>query len=198
MTDQTIMLVLRVVHILFGLFWAGAAIVLAAFVIPAARANGSSGGRFMMELMQRRRLSAWLGTAAALTILSGATMYWRIATDMHDAWMRSRPGIVLGLGGLVALVAMILGAGVAAPTAKKLEALDRDARHPDGRPEPALVHARADASGMSPLELPPPSGPPPEIVAELERLQSRLTVVARAIAVLLVIAATCMATARYL
>jgi hypothetical protein len=113
--------------------------------------------------MQRRRLSASLAVAAALTILSGATMYWRIATDMHDAWVRSRPGIVLGFGGLTALIAFALGGGVAAPTARKLEALSRDA--------PRSI---------------------------LERLQSRLSRVSCAIAVLLVITATCMAIARYL
>jgi uncharacterized membrane protein len=157
------MLVLRIVHILFGLFWAGTAIALAAFVIPAARANGPTGGQLLRELLQRRRLSASLAVAAALTILSGATMYWRIATDMHDAWVRSRPGIVLGFGGLTALIAFALGGGVAAPTARKLEALSRDA--------PRSI---------------------------LERLQSRLSRVSCAIAVLLVITATCMAIARYL
>ncbi len=163
MPDQTMMLALRIVHILFGLFWAGTAIALAAFVIPAARANGPTGGRLLRELMQRRRLSASLAVAGALTILSGATMYWRIATDMHDAWVRSRPGLALGLGGITALVAFALGGGVAAPTARKLEALASDA--------PRSI---------------------------LERLQSRLARVAWAIAVLLVITATCMAIARYL
>jgi uncharacterized membrane protein len=128
MPDQTkMMLALRIVHILFGLFWAGTAIALAVFVIPAARANGPTGGQLLRELMQRRRLSASLAVAAALTILSGATMYWRIATDMHDTWMRSRPGLVLGFGGLTAPIAFALGGGVAAPTARKLEALSRDA-----------------------------------------------------------------------
>jgi uncharacterized membrane protein len=163
MPDQTMMLALRIVHILFGLFWAGTAIALAAFVIPAARANGPTGGRMLREIMQRRRLSASLAIAAALTIVSGATMYWRIATDMHDAWVRSRPGIVLGFGGLAALIAFALGAGVAAPTARKLEALAHDA--------PRSI---------------------------MERLQSRIARVSSAIAVLLVITATCMAIARYL
>ena len=199
MTDQSVMLVLRVVHIVFGLFWAGTAVVLAAFVIPAARANGPAGGRLLQELMHRRRLSSWLATAAALTILSGAAMYWRIATDMHDAWIRSRPGMVLGFGGLMALIAAVLGGGVAAPTAKRLEALGRAAQAAAPMPEPTLAYAAPDALTLSLVELPPASaGPPPEIVAERDRLQARLERVARAIAVLLVIAATCMAIARYL
>jgi uncharacterized membrane protein len=161
MPDQTMMLALRIVHIVFGLFWAGTAIALAAFVIPAARANGATGGCVLREIMQQRRLSASLAVAAALTILSGATMYWRIATDMHDAWVRSRPGLVLGFGGLTALIAFVLGAVVAAPTARKLEALAHDA--------PRSI---------------------------LDPLQSRLARAARAIAVLLVITATCLAIAR--
>jgi len=198
MPDQTMMLALRIVHILFGLFWAGTAIALAVFVIPAARANGPTGGRLLREIMQRRRLSASLAVAAALTILSGATMYWRIATDMHDAWVRSRPGLVLGFGGLTALVAFALGGAVAAPTARKLEALTRGAPRSIPEPEHALAHVAADAATALALEPPPQPGPPPEIAAEVERLQARLARVARAIAVLLVITATCMAIARYL
>ncbi|HET7550102.1 MAG TPA: hypothetical protein VFK04_02360 [Gemmatimonadaceae bacterium] len=198
MPDQTMMLALRIVHIVFGLFWAGTAIALAAFVIPAARANGPTGGRLLREIMQRRRLSASLAVAAALTILSGATMYWRIATDMHDAWMRSRPGLVLGFGGLTALIAFALGAGVAAPTARKLEALARNAPRSIPEPEPALAHVGADAATDVAPELPRQPGAPPEITAELERLQLRLARVAYATAVLLVITATCMAIARYL
>ena len=198
MPDQTTMIALRIVHILFGLFWAGTAIALAAFVIPAARANGPTGGRLLRELMQRRRLSASLAVAAALTILSGATMYWRIATDMHDAWVRSRPGLVLGFGALTALIAFTLGAVVAAPTARKLEALARDAPRSISEPEPALARVGADATTDMAMELPRQPGPPPQITVELERLQSRLARVACAIAVLLVITATCMAIARYL
>jgi uncharacterized membrane protein len=198
MPDHTMMLALRIVHILFGLFWAGTAIALAAFVIPAARANGPTGGRLLREVMQRRRLSASLAVASALTILSGATMYWRIATDIHDVWVRSRPGLVLGFGGLTALIAFALGAGVAAPTARKLEALARNAPRSIPEPESVLAHVGADAVADMELELPRQPGPPPEVTAELERLQSRLARVAWASAVLLVITATCMAIARYL
>lgn len=198
MPAQTIMLALRIVHILFGLFWAGTAIALAAFVIPAARAKGRTGGRMLREIMQRRRLSASLAVAGALTILSGAMMYWRIATDMHDAWVRSRPGLVLGFGGLMALIAFALGGGVAAPTARKLEALASAAPRSIPEPESALAHVGADVANDMAQELSRQAGPPPEITAELERLQSRLARVASAIAILLVITATCMAIARYL
>jgi hypothetical protein len=125
-------------------------------------------------------------------------MYWRIATDMHDAWVRSRPGLVLAFGGLTALVAFALGGGVAAPTARKLEALARNA--PRSMPEPESVLARVGGDVRTDMaqELSRQAGPPPEITAELEQLQSRLARVACAIAVLLVTAATCMAIARYL
>jgi uncharacterized membrane protein len=198
MPGQTMMLALRIVHILFGLFWAGTAIALAAFVIPAARANGPAGGRLLREIMQRRRLSASLAIAGAITILSGATMDWRIATDMHDSWVRSRPGLVLGFGGLMALIAFALGGGVAAPTARKLEALARNAPRSMPDPESVLARVGGDVRTDMAQELSRQAGPPPEITAELEQLQSRLARVACAIAVLLVTAATCMAIARYL
>jgi hypothetical protein len=47
---------LRVIHIGCGVFWTGAAIYQAAFVLPAAQSLGPEGGRFMQRLAATNQL----------------------------------------------------------------------------------------------------------------------------------------------
>jgi len=112
MDERTLTIVLRLIHILGGLFWAGAMILLAGFLIPTVRSTGREGGRFMQILMQQKRLQFYLGLAAGLTVLSGLTLYVRMATATHGAWAGTRPGIAYGVGALAAILAAAVGGGI--------------------------------------------------------------------------------------
>jgi uncharacterized membrane protein len=57
MDDRAITIILRLIHILAGIFWVGTAFLLAGFLAPTLRATGSEGGRFMRHLMQQRSFS---------------------------------------------------------------------------------------------------------------------------------------------
>jgi len=50
-----VILILRVIHILLGVFWAGAVFMVALFVQPAIAASGPEGGKVMGALVKRRR-----------------------------------------------------------------------------------------------------------------------------------------------
>jgi uncharacterized membrane protein len=173
MDDQIIMVVLRLIHIVSGVFWVGAFIVMAGFLFPAVRATGPQGGRVMQEVMQRRRLPVYLGVAAGLTILSGFVMYGRIAGATNGAWASTRPGMTYGIGGLAAILAVIVGAVVAGPAGRKLGKLGE----------------RVQASGG------PPSA---EQAAQMAALQARVGRGMQAVAFLLLVAVVAMAIARYL
>jgi hypothetical protein len=54
--NQAIMVGLRFVHIVSGVFWAGAVFLMVGFIFPAVRASGPQAGRFMEEVARRR---AW-------------------------------------------------------------------------------------------------------------------------------------------
>ncbi|OLC08855.1 MAG: hypothetical protein AUH42_00455 [Gemmatimonadetes bacterium 13_1_40CM_70_11] len=103
------MLWLRLVHILAGVFWVGSAVFMAAIVLPAARAAGAEGGHFMERLMQQPRTRAALGGAMVLTVLSGIAMYGRLG-GFQRAWVTSPQGVALGLGGVAAIAAAVIGA----------------------------------------------------------------------------------------
>jgi len=171
MDERTLTIVLRLIHILGGIFWAGAMILLAGFLIPTVRATGREGGRFMQTLMQQQRLQFYLGLAAGLTVLSGITMYARMAAATHGAWAGTRPGIAYGVGALAAVLAAAVGGGISGSAGRKMLAVGQ-------------------AIGSA--------APSVEQQAELSRLQNRMAMGARLAAGLLVIAASAMAIGRYL
>ena len=170
--DQTLTLVLRFVHIVGGVFWVGAVFLMVGFVFPTVRETGQTGGRFMQEMMQKRRLSVFMNSAAGLTMLSGFIMYGRLIAATDGAWGRTRAAMVFGIGGLATIIAAIIGGAVVGRGGQRL----------------GKLAATIQASGA------PPS---PEQSAEMVRLQARMGTAMRIVAGLLLIAVTAMATARY-
>jgi hypothetical protein len=102
---RTVTIILRLIHILAGIFWAGTAFLVAGFLVPTARARGREGGLFLQHLMLQRRLSDFLGVAMLLTVLSGVGMYIRLAVASHGTWPRTPPGIAYGVGAVAAIAA---------------------------------------------------------------------------------------------
>jgi hypothetical protein len=171
MDDRTITIVLRLIHILAGIFWVGTMFLLAGFLIPTVRETGREGGRFIQHLMRQRRLQVFLGLAMLLTVLSGVIMYARLAATTYGAWAGTRPGIAYGVGALSAILAAAIGGAVGSSAGRRMLAVGK-------------------AVGAT--------GPTPEQQAEMARLQARMSLGARLGAGLLAIAAGAMAIARYL
>lgn len=167
------MIALRLVHILAGVFWAGAVFFVASMLLPAMRDSGPAAGPVMRQIIAVRRFPAVATTAALLTVISGIWMYWRDTSISDGAFARSTAGMTYGLGGIAAILTVILAAVVQGPTSKKMGQLS----------------AAIAASGG------PPSA---EQAATLQKLQARLTFGARAAAALLGITVITMAIARYL
>ena len=99
------MIVLRLIHIISGVFWVGAVALLAWYLLPAQRATGMAGLTFVEELMIRKKMRVYLIVTMALTILSGLAMYARYMMLTHGQWGSSTMGKVLGFGALCAIVA---------------------------------------------------------------------------------------------
>jgi uncharacterized membrane protein len=173
MSDTTITLLLRLVHILAGVFWVGVMFIMAGFLIPTVRETGEAGGRFMQHLMLRRRLPVFLGIAMLLTVLSGFTMYGRLVSATNGAWAGTRPGIAYGIGGLAAVLAAVLGMVISGSAGRRMTAIGQSVAKSGG----------------------PPSA---EQQAEIARLRGRMSVGAGTAAALLAVSAGAMAIARYL
>jgi|RhiMetdeSRZDD1v2_1073273.scaffolds.fasta_scaffold974880_2 uncharacterized membrane protein len=119
------LLVMRVLHIAMGVFWAGTMMFNAAFLMPAVRDAGPDGAKVAAALARRRfmEIMPWI---AALTIVSGVWLYWFDSVGFRPPFMRSRMGISLGVGALAALIAFVLGVAAMRPAMIKAMRLGQD------------------------------------------------------------------------
>jgi uncharacterized membrane protein len=170
---DTYMVVLRVVHILAGVFWVGSALVTFLFIQPTAREIGPAAGPFMAHLAGKKRLIDWVLRAAGLTILAGVLMYWRVSGGLHTDWIGSAEGLAVTIGALCGIAAFSLGLTVVKPSIMATLAIGREVAAGGGTPTP-------------------------EQGAQLQALQKRGKAVGRAIVPLLIAAVVAMAAARYL
>ena len=166
------MIALRLLHVLAGIFWVGSVFLVAAFILPSVRAAGPAGGQLMGQLMEVRRLPFWITTANLTTIASGLVLYWKDSAGLSAAWIHSGTGMTFTIGALIAILSAILGILLNKPTAHRL----------------AAVGAQIRAAG----------GHAPELAAEASRLQARLAAYAWLAAGLVLVSAAAMAVARYI
>lgn len=170
---DTYMVVLRILHILAGVFWVGAALMTTLFLQPTAQDLGPAAGPFMAHLAGKKRLVDWVLRAAGLTVLAGVLMYWRVSGGLDGDWLTSAPGVSLTIGALCGIAAFSLGLAVVKPTIMATLAIGRDVAESGGPPTP-------------------------EQGAALQALQSRGKTVGRIVVPLLIVAVSGMAASRYL
>ena len=111
-------LILRLVHIVAGTFWAGGAILVALYLLPAVRAAGPGGAAVLRELTVSRRLPEALLAAGLAAIASGALLLWIDSDGFRVAWFARPQGVSYLIGALAALGVVAIGLAVNIPGAK--------------------------------------------------------------------------------
>ncbi len=164
-------LVLRLLHVGGGVFWAGATFVFAGFIEPTAGAAGQDGARFMQRLAGGRYPHAMMG-AGSVTVLAGIALLWIDSGGFQPGFMGSGLGVTLSIGGVCGILAAVVGIGLAARNAFRLKAVS------------AAIQTQK-------------TGPTSEQLAQVASIQERLRVGGRLAAMLLGITVICMAIARY-
>ncbi len=164
----SVIAILRVVHIVLGAFWLGAAIAVGFFLLPAARATGLNNAQFAAQFTAIKRVVPAMAVSGAMTVLAGFALYAGIWAGTGF----SGPAVWYANGGHFAIVAILLAIFVVRPAANKLGAL---------------------ASTLTSQGSPPTA----EQDHERERLMSRLVWVTRVNALLLLVAIGFMAIGRY-
>ena len=166
-------LVLRLVHVLGGIFWVGSGLFSTFFLVPAIMAAGPAAGP-VMGALQQRRLFTILPVVALLTVLSGLRLMWIASGGFQPAYFQTASGATYAFGAVASVLAFALSLMVARPMAVRGTQLAGEmAKAPEGP-------ARA------------------AIAAELARVRRRGAVATTTGVVMLVIAASGMAIARYL
>ena len=169
---QAELIVLRLIHVLGGLFWVGTGLFTTLFLVPALTPMGPAAGQVMAGL-QARRLYTILPVVGLLTLLSGGRLLWILSDGFSGAYFQTPMGATFALSGVAATLAFVLAMLVSRPAAARA-----------GRLGASLGSTTDEASRAA-------------LVAEMGRLRRR-SVTASSIAVtLLVLGAAGMAVARY-
>jgi len=102
-------LVLRLVHIVGGIFWVGAALLMNFFVGPTLRATGDAGKQFAGHLIAKTKFTMTMNIAVIASALSGLWLYGIDSTWFTSQWMHSGAGTGFTIGAIFGLVGFITG-----------------------------------------------------------------------------------------
>lgn len=166
-------LVLRLIHILSGIFWIGSGLYTFFFLGPALASTPAVMGQVMAGL-QRRRVFLVLQIAAALAILSGLRLLMIDSAGFSGSYFGTGTGRTFAMSGVFAIIAAVFNFGVAQPMMERAGAVA------------ASLAASGDGSEKA------------RLTQELDRLRKRGTIAATLAVVFGILAASGMAVARYL
>lgn len=164
---------LRLTHIISGVYWAGTIFFFVTFLEPSLRSLGPDGGKVMIRFFERGYLKL-LPVVAIVTMASGLWLLWIVSDGFNASYMGSRIGMALSTGGLLAIVAFLVGMIVMRPAAASIwEIAKKLPQEPNEAARGALM-------------------------AEMGSLRAKSVLAARIVFALLVGAVALMAVARYL
>ena len=159
---------LRIIHIVAGVFWVGGTLIMTFFIGPTLGAIGEPGQKFIGHLMNNLKFSSRMSAAAGSTILAGFFLYWIDSQGFTSAWMSSGAGRGFGIGAAFALIGLVFGILV-------------------GRTARAMAQMGAQIQGK----------PSPQQMAQMQDLQRRQGTFSMFSTITLVLALIFMAIARY-
>jgi uncharacterized membrane protein len=165
-------LVLRFAHVFCGALWVGMMAFQVFFLAPSLAEVGPDAGKIMGAMM-KRRVPVIMPIIALITIVSGMWLFQRMSGGNIGALMATPMGKGFAFGGVVALLAFLIGIVVM---------------------RPAMMRSMQLMQAL-------PTAPPAEranMQAELQRLRARGNSLGNLVAVMLLVTLAAMAVARYL
>jgi uncharacterized membrane protein len=159
---------LRIIHIVGGVFWVGGTLFMTFFISPAIGATGEAGQKLVGHLMNNLKLSNRMSAASGLTVLAGLILYG-LDARAGASWVRSSFAIGLGIGAVFTIIGMIFGILL-------------------GRSNKAMAQLGAQMQGK----------PSSTQMTEMQSIQKQQATYARLSAISLILATIFMAVARYL
>jgi len=170
--SSTYLLILRSIHIIASVCWAGGAFIFFLFIEPTAKALAPTGMQFVQYMVTKRRFSIFMVISSTLTILTGALLLWRYVNTDWLGYISTGPGLGFTLGSIAGAVVYLIGMLGVNPRAVKL----------------AKIGNEVQASG----------GPPtPVQSAQMQKLDRELSTLDLADVILVAVSLALMASARY-
>ena len=168
---MTGLVITRLLHVVLGVFWGGTILFFGVLLGPCLGAIGPRGGPLMQEL-ERRRYGVIMPVVGFIVVLTGIELLRRTHGSPGD-WMSTRAGLTYVIGGLAAILTLLVGVFMTVPAVKRMGGLL-------GR----MGTASPDESKS--------------LGAELGAVQARLKMLSVVGTVLVAITVSCMAIGRYM
>lgn len=130
------MLILRFVHIVSSVCWAGGGFIFFLFVEPTAKALAPTGMQFVQHMVSKRRFSNFMVISSILTVLSGVLLIWQSAGGQWLSYVKTGPGLGFTLGSIVGIVVFFVGMFGVNPRAVKLSKIGQEIQSAGGPPTP--------------------------------------------------------------
>lgn len=121
--------VLRAVHILGAVTWAGGSFVLAAFheyVIDPGDPE-----RTIQRMAEYDRMSTMVGASGIVGIIAGLVLYWIVSDGINPGWVTSPYGLTITVGAVAGLAAVAVAFPMVAQTNERSKELYAELQ--DGR-----------------------------------------------------------------
>lgn len=168
---MTTIVLLRLIHILFGVFWVGTAIFVNFILFPALKGDPATMGK-VAGTLTARGMHKWMGIAAVLTLLSGFALVWKMSGGDMGTYARGA-GRVFTMAGGLGVLAFLAGVIFARPAGLKAGQI-----------------GQALAAATDPAEK-------ARLQGEMAAIQKKTAFITMTVVVLLLLAVAGMAVARY-
>ena len=99
---------LRIIHIVGGVFWVGGSLIMTFFIVPTVGTMGEAGQKFVGHLMNNLKFSNRMAAASGSAVLAGVILFG-LDARAGAAWARSSFAIGLSIGAGFALIGFVLG-----------------------------------------------------------------------------------------
>ncbi len=130
------LIVLRLLHIVGGIFWAGTTFFAVGFMEPAVKEAGQGGQQFMRTLTQRTPFTLVMSVAALASTLSGILLYLYSSGGFRSNWMFTGSGLAFGIGSLTGIAAAVIGFTINRAAAANMGKLGAQITAAGGPPTP--------------------------------------------------------------
>ena len=100
-----LIIVLRLIHILAGVFWVGSALMMTFYVGPTVVATAEAGQKFMQHFMGQTNIQKMMMASAGASLFAGVFLFM----DKPPEWHSSSAGIGFGIGAFFAIIGFVMG-----------------------------------------------------------------------------------------
>ena len=139
----TYLIILRLVHVIASVCWAGGGFIFFLFIEPTAKALAPTGMQFVEYMVTKRRFSIFMVISSTLTLLSGALLLWQYASGRWLDYVSTGPGLGFTLGSVVGMIVYFIGMLGVNPRAVKMAKISQEIQTAGGPPTPeqgAILH----------------------------------------------------------